>query len=97
MKRILSASSSKSWTRTTLLGVGCPSAKLELNRALKTGDARIRTLDETCDSVPPQTRTTSPSGSMTLVLAMSRLSAYKEVKADEIISQIVAHGGLTSF
>ena len=45
MKPKLSASSSWNWIRLTSLGVVCPSAKRGLKRALKTGDARLRTLD----------------------------------------------------
>lgn len=45
MKKTLSASSSWSWIRLISLGVDCPSAKRGLKRALKTGDARLRTLD----------------------------------------------------
>ncbi len=70
-----------------LLEVGCPSAKLGLKRALKTGDARLRTLDETCNSVSPHMKMTSPSGSMTLMLAISWISTDKEAKADEMFAQ----------
>ena len=77
IKRILSALSSWSWMRLALLEVACPSAKLGLKRALKTGDARLRTLDETWNSVSPHVRMTSPSGSMTLMLAITQASTNK--------------------
>ena len=87
IKRILSTSSSWSRMRLTLLEVGCPSAKLGLKRALKTGDARLRTfwimISESVLLI---------QGGMTSLETHLECESSQDVSQDSIFSSKEEHG-----